>query len=272
MLESKNVLKVFAFSSGNEGGNPAGVVIDANGLTEFEMQTIARTAGYPETAFVSKSNIADYRFDFFTPSKRIADCGHATVAAFSILKTQFPELTNTSKEIINGVRNIQIKNERVYMEQPIPQLNSVNDGDSLMSQLFKKSEGFVSARIARHDVGFLLIELSSEISLRDIVPNFENIKTYSEKNDLVGVYVFVKKQSEDVIATTRMFAPAYGIDEESATGMAAGLLSMHFYNSEKRERFIIEQGRYMLPSSTSLIYCEVEPDKNRILVGGYARL
>jgi predicted PhzF superfamily epimerase YddE/YHI9 len=68
-----------------------------------------------------------------------------------------------------------------------------------------------------------------------------------------------------------MFAPAYGIDEEAATGMAAGLLTALFYRQNGSEKYVIEQGRYMSPISPSEIFCQVYAAKSQIMVGGRAR-
>lgn len=265
------VLKVFAFNSPEGGGNPAGVVLNADGLSADQMQTIAADAGFSETAFVSKSNIAGYRFDFFTPTRRIADCGHATVAAFAIMKQLDPGLQETSKEIDAGIRKIHFEDDRVYMEQPVPVTAPMAESATEFSSLFGSLEGHVAAWIIRHDVGFAVFELNSEAALAAIKPSFAAIKTYSEANNLVGAYLFVRTPGRTVDATTRMFAPAYGIDEESATGMAAGLLSALLSGSQIRGDFVLEQGRHMKPPSPSLIYCKVRRDERQILVGGRGR-
>ena len=67
-MNKQNLIKVQilnAFVDNNKGGNPAGVVFDADDLSIKEKQEIAAKIGYSETAFVSKSNIADYKLDFF---------------------------------------------------------------------------------------------------------------------------------------------------------------------------------------------------------------
>lgn len=70
-----------AFSNIPNKGNPAGVVFDADQLTEEEMQTIAKKIGFNETAFVMKSEEADLRLRYFTPGHEMNLCGHGTVAA-----------------------------------------------------------------------------------------------------------------------------------------------------------------------------------------------
>ena len=75
------VLRYAAFTDHGEGGNPAGVVLDADGLTPTQMLDIARTIGYSETAFVSSGGSAGaLGLRFFSPLAEVAFCGHATVA------------------------------------------------------------------------------------------------------------------------------------------------------------------------------------------------
>ncbi|MFS0884827.1 PhzF family phenazine biosynthesis protein [Aeromicrobium sp. 179-A 4D2 NHS] len=78
------VLRYAAFTTDQGGGNPAGVVLDADGLTDDEMLAIAREVGYSETAFLSEAATADdattAQVRYFSPVAEVAFCGHATVA------------------------------------------------------------------------------------------------------------------------------------------------------------------------------------------------
>ena len=109
---------VNGFVTGGIGGNPAGVVLDADELGETEMLGIAAKIGLSETAFVSSSDTEGFKLDFFTPNRRIAHCGHATIAAFSYL-AELGRIAEgeTSKETVDGPRKISIKNGAAYMEQ-----------------------------------------------------------------------------------------------------------------------------------------------------------
>jgi PhzF family phenazine biosynthesis protein len=66
-LRHVEVLIVNAFVRDGTGGNPAGVVLDADDLGAEDRQAVARQVGLPETAFVSHSAVADVRLEFFTP-------------------------------------------------------------------------------------------------------------------------------------------------------------------------------------------------------------
>ncbi len=265
-----NLVMAFTATPDTDGGNPAGVVLNADHLSEEQMQAIARETGYSETAFVSKSAIAGFKLDFFTPVRRIPDCGHATVATFSLLNRLYPELTETSKEILGGQRReILIRDGKVFMEQPMAKVETV----PFDSSLFKNQVPIQSSVIARHDNGFLLLEVNSEMSLKDLVPDQEKIKAYSEQNEIVGIYVFTPSTSwNDSDYSTRMFAPAYGILEESATGMAAGLLTGYLFQRSGKKDFEFDQGRWMTSPSLSVLSSQVLSEKNRVLVGGYASL
>ena len=75
------VLRYAAFTDNGAGGNPAGVVLDADSLTPAQMLSIARQIGYSETAFVSSGSSTDsLGLRFFSPLAEVAFCGHATVA------------------------------------------------------------------------------------------------------------------------------------------------------------------------------------------------
>lgn len=85
------VYHVDAFTTEKFCGNTAGVVPDADNLSEVEMQSIAKELNLPETAFLLPSNNEDidYKVKYFTPTEEINFCGHATVGLTWLLATEF---------------------------------------------------------------------------------------------------------------------------------------------------------------------------------------
>lgn len=76
------VLRYAAFTDHGQGGNPAGVVLDAAGLSQAQMLTIAADVGYSETAFLTPADAPGaYQVRYFSPLAEVAFCGHATVAS-----------------------------------------------------------------------------------------------------------------------------------------------------------------------------------------------
>ncbi len=84
MEQTPEVLRYAAFSTSPDGGNPAGVVLDAAGLDEARMQAIAADVGYAESVFVTGAAIGGnprrHRVRYFSPIAEVPFCGHATIA------------------------------------------------------------------------------------------------------------------------------------------------------------------------------------------------
>jgi len=81
-----NVYRVYqidAFTKNRFEGNPAGVVANADGLTDSQMQAIARELNNSETAFILSPTTSDHEvwIRFFTPTIEVPTCGHATISA-----------------------------------------------------------------------------------------------------------------------------------------------------------------------------------------------
>lgn len=85
MADSPDVLRYSAFAATPEGGNPAGVVLDASGLSDERMQEIAAEVGYSETAFLvgstDRGGVPALGIRYWSPAAEVPFCGHATVAA-----------------------------------------------------------------------------------------------------------------------------------------------------------------------------------------------
>lgn len=76
-----DVLRYAAFTRDPAGGNPAGVLLDATGLRDAEMQRIAADVGYSETAFFIARADGAHDVRYFSPRAEVPFCGHATIAA-----------------------------------------------------------------------------------------------------------------------------------------------------------------------------------------------
>ena len=176
-----------------------------------------------------------------------------------------------SKQTIDGPRRIHVRDGAVFMEQQAPRYltqqdwaaTGVTEADILSAVGLREDR--LDHRVAPQvvDTGnrFLLIGVASEADLAGITVDQRAVARISDALDLIGFYVFFVTGKGGVAhATTRMFAPRYGISEESATGMAAGPLAclLHDVLGERRTHFIIEQGRFMPCPSVSRILVDLE--------------
>jgi PhzF family phenazine biosynthesis protein len=277
-----------AFVDAGKGGNPAGVILDADGLDAATKQRIAARIGVSETAFVSQSEIADFKLEFFTPTRQIAHCGHATIATFVFLAQQGRlKSPHTSKETIDGRRDIFIVDDMAFMEQTAPKytaLHTNQHGDGLQkvldSLLLKASDlpANIEPMVVNTGNNFLIVPIREQITLRNLKPDFPAIEKISAALNLIGYYAFSTQTFITARqASTRMFAPWYGIQEEAATGMAAGPLAcyLHKYLGMKQPRLVIEQGFMMNPPSPSEIIIDLKIQENEIeslLAGGRAQV
>ena len=260
---------VNAFVDDNSGGNPAGVVLDADALTSEQKLAVAKAVGLSETAFVSRSTTADFKLDFFTPQRQIAHCGHATIATFSLLSQRGAITTrDTSKETIDGNRDIEVIGDFAYMGQTAPQYEEVKEFTKVYEAVGVDQRNVIAPpEIVNTGNGFMILGVDSIETLADLKPNLADIESISEQYDLIGFYVFTRETNQDSRdASTRMFAPRYGIEEESATGMAAGPLAcfLHDRLQLNKATFLIEQGYAMTLPSPSCIEVVLNRDENGI--------
>lgn len=280
---------VNGFVAGGAGGNPAGVVLDADRFTEQQMLEISKKIGLSETAFVSASDTAGFKLDFFTPNRRIAHCGHATIAAFSYLaQTGRVGEGETSKMTVDGPRKIIIRGEQAFMEQTAPSYRSADNWgqfgvtlkDVLDSVGLSSGQliGGLEPMLINTGNSFIVIPVKDEATLAAVEPDQDVINQISEKLDLIGYYLFAMSPNEaEAVATTRMFGPRYAIIEEAATGMAAGPLGCYLYDvmDHGDSHLIIAQGHFMKPASPSLITVDLVIGENgkisSLTAGGFGK-
>lgn len=100
-----NIQRIAAFSSGNSGGNPAGVAIVDELLSCADMQRIAYEVGFSETVFASMSDM-QWRVRYFSPEAEVPFCGHATIALGAAL----------AKRHGDGVFSLQLNQGAITVE------------------------------------------------------------------------------------------------------------------------------------------------------------
>jgi PhzF family phenazine biosynthesis protein len=277
------VHRVSAFIDGPTGGNPAGVVVDANALTAAQKLDVARQVGLSETAFVSKSDSATIKLEFFTPTRQIAHCGHATIATFALLR-QLGVVGEgrLSKETIDGNRDILVDGDMVYMEQRAPRYAQIpaSGVERVVASLGVTKDKLlrgVDPHVVDTGNAFLIVPFPDAASVEALRPHPGLVEALSVELDLIGIYAFsMTANMQGRHAGARMFAPRYGIDEEAGTGMAAGPLAcfLHDHLGFEDREIRIEQGWLMRPPSPSVITVALEFDDGRIsrlMAGGAAR-
>lgn len=280
-------LIVAAFPDAGVGGHPAGVVVDANGLSTAQKQAVARRMGLPATGFVSASTIASLKLDYFTPTRQIAHCGCATVATFYLLRRLgLIADGRLSEETADGTRRVLVDGEMVFMERSAPDYRPIEVGSELGDKVLaalalspdQLAGGPGPSVIGTGGDSFLVVPLADERSVARLRPDLDRVEDVCAELDVIGFYPFCSKaRGVGRHAAACMFAPRSRLPEETATATAAGALArfLHDQRGIDDRRILIEQGRLMQPPSPSLITVDLEIANGSIsglLVGGTARL
>ena len=274
-----NIKLVKAFTRDRYYGNPAGIVLDSDTLSEKDMQKISANLGFSESAFVMRSEKADYKVRFFSPTQEVDICGHATVAAFYCLiesgriRFEDGDEKTLNMETRTGVfKVICHKDGFIEMVQDKAQYTDVAvDKRDIAKMLNIKETDIMDFPLQIVSVGTpkLIIPITSLKTLFKIQPNLEAIKEYCEKSGAKGFYPFTSETIDmDSDFYARQFNPLFGIDEDPITGIAAGALGAYIVHNKisKKQKFVVAQGYVM--KKMGKVYVDVSDDE--VSIGGYA--
>lgn len=236
MTRQIRVFQVDAFTSAPFTGNPAGVVLDAEQLSEAEMQAIARELNNGDTAFVLPASAPDHDITvrFFTPRKEAPFVGHATLAAHAVLSriASRPLRRQAGKTGIVEVRTLD-EARGWSIRQPPPPLTRSPGADEigevlqLLGLRADQLDPACAPRIAGTASTRLLLALRDGAALDGIQPKLSELAALSPRIGAQGYFVFTRAARVDGCATeSRMFCPALGIDEDPVSGNAHAMLAM----------------------------------------------
>ncbi len=236
-----NVCQIDAFTDEPFRGNPAGVVF-SDELSKEEMQYIAREFNVSETAFISKSDEADFNLQWFTPKVEVKLCGHATIASIHYL-LQHGVIQNNSTvtfKTLSGILKGSTKDGLHSLSLPIPELKNFEGNKEEIIKALNCSKVSIPEKFPfiLDDGGYLYIYISSLNDLMNIKPDFKKLSELSASGKGYDAFTLFTTETIDKKnhAHLRFFAPFYGIDEDPVTGSANGPLLLVL-----RELGLIEQ-------------------------------
>ena len=283
-MKKYKVYQVDSFTRNKFHGNPAGVVSNAEGLTEEQMQQIARELNNSETAFIFSSASSEYDLEvrFFTPVTEVPLCGHATIAAHYVRAVEGKKVSGrVMQKTKAGLLPVDIVEEdgdySVIMTQGTPEVSRPFDlgtvekiADALGIKVNDiRDDCPVAIASAGHSK--IMIGIKSNDQLHNLRPNLEKLSAISATVGCNGYYVFTLNVGEDVLVHGRMFAPAIGIPEDPVTGNANGPLGIYLVHygicreleSENELSFSILQGEALRRDGGMRVHVKIE---NRIPV------
>lgn len=226
------VYHVDAFTSVPFRGNSAGVVLHADGLSEAQMQLIARELRHSETAFLLTSNDSDVHIRYFTPTVEVPICGHATVAAHYV-RAKVLGLSNTTvwQTSLAGRHRVDVEaignDYRISLEQGTPGFEPPLQGAvraAIIHALHLSEDDMLPGlpiQVATTGHSKVMIPLKPEVDLDALSPDLQALATISQQIGCNGFFPFQIRKGENA-TDGRMFSPAIGIVEDPVTGNANG--------------------------------------------------
>ena len=238
-MQTYRMQHVDAFTSSPFAGNAAGVVLEADGLSDKEMQSIAREKNLSETAFVLRPTIneADIQIRWFTPGAEVPLCGHATIAAFHALAEEGlaglkPEGQHYFRlQTKSGVLNVRVEKNflgtSVEFELPTPKFRPKKVTASVLKSIGLKAGDLAKGLPIVAD-SYLYVPVRRLSVIKNLKPQFRELDKNLRQMKLIAVCVLcletVEKESS---VHSRFFAPVVGIDEDPVTGSANGPLGAY---------------------------------------------
>ncbi|MFC5970681.1 PhzF family phenazine biosynthesis protein [Halomarina salina] len=257
-MDTRRALLVDAFTEDPLTGNVAGLVPDAEGLDEAQMQAVARELDASETAFLTESDEADRGIRYFTPETEVSLCGHATIASHAFLHEDGRVDVGTHSLATNaGVIDVEVEaDETVWMTQAPPETHEVDVSHEEVAaaigvdlEALTDLESDLPLGWASTGLAFLCVPVTYLDALGEADPDMAAVESLCETVDATGVYAFTF-DTIDPHATlhARMFAPGAGVPEDPVTGTASGAVTAYLREHEALDDFAdlaFEQGHFV---------------------------
>ena len=281
-METRRALLVDAFAAEPLAGNAAGVVPDAEGLSEDQMAAIAAELGASETAFLTDGGeAADDRLRYFSPTTEVDLCGHATIAMYGALFAE-SEVGGGERTLRTNVGDLAVAVDddgTVWMRQESPSVEVVDvDLDRVAGALgvdpaaLRDVGADLPVAVASTGLPFLVVPVNFLERLGEADPDDEAVERLSARFDVAGVYAFTF-DALDAGSTLhgRAFVPSLGIPEDPVTGTASGAVGGYLrhvdaFDGDEPDELRFEQGHFVDRPGSVRVRVETEG----VRVGGPA--
>lgn len=247
---------VDAFANGPFTGNPAAVCLMPRAGEAPWMQRVAAELNLAETAFVVRRPDQDFDLRWFAPAAEVDLCGHATLASAHVLwetgtlDHHAPARFHTRSGVLTAVKS----GDWIELDFPVTPAEAVPPPPGLIEALG------VSPRFVGRSRFDYLVEVEDERAVVAITPDLGTLRTVATR----GVMVTARGADPQYDFVSRFFAPAFGIDEDPATGSAHCCLAPFWQARLGKTTFLARQ----LSSRGATI--KVRLDGDRVKLAGQA--
>jgi trans-2,3-dihydro-3-hydroxyanthranilate isomerase len=294
MARSYRYLHYDVFTDRLFGGNQLAVFLDGRGLATETMQAIAKEMNFSETTFVlpPEQPGSDVRMRIFTPGEELPAAGHPTIGStFALARSGVidPGRDRFVFGLAIGPTPVALswKGDDLsfaWMTQKNPTFGEPLDRTTAAAALSLPAadiEDRYPVQVVSCGVPFVYVPLASRSAADRASVNEAafNALLKSSGTSSHGIFLFSAEPGDDgATAYSRMFAPALGIGEDPATGIASGplgcyLVKHEMVSPEKAGAMLSLQGAKMRrPSHVHISIGMQNGDINNVRVGGEAVL
>ena len=263
------ILNVFA-REGRLTGNPLAVIENANGLSDDDMQALARQFNLSETTFVLPSSRATARVRIFTPSYEMPFAGHPTLGTAHVVRDLDKCGDELKLEMKAGVIPVSAKGDRWTLEANTPRGRAVPHSRPELAEMLGLAEDDIGEWPLWISAGReqLMVPLKSPDAVRRTRPKADVFNRLKSEDGASMAYVFF---DDGKAVEARFFFPSgVAILEDPATGSACANLGGWFSVIKPREpvQRTVSQGEAVKRPSTLYLNVEWETSNPRVFVGG----
>lgn len=275
-------VQVDVFTSVPFGGNQLAVFPEAEGLSDAEMQAIAREMNFSESTFVfaPKDQEHDARVRIFTPQQELPMAGHPTVGTAFVLSAERSK-TRLVFELGVGPTEVTATVENEYhgsatMQQRVPEFRPAETTRDRAAALVSLSASAIHPSLpilnGGAGVDYLYVPVGTRADVAAARANPAAMDDYFGEAFHRAVYLFSVEPDASSDVRGRMFFLVNGAAlEDPATGSAAGPLGSYLVNQGAIPpgRICLQQGYEMGRPSDIAIDVEVAPGAiTSVKVGG----
>jgi len=292
MARWREFRQVDVFTTTAYAGNPLVVILDADGLDAGQMQDIAAEMNLSETSFVLPPTAqgAGYAMRIFTPTHELPFAGHPSVGTAFVLHEEgrfgtHAKAFTVRQQVSIGVLPIEIDpavipSPRVMMTQGEPKRGAdCSDVPRLASAMGLRLEDIAATglpvQVSSTGLQQMMVPVSSLEAVRTMRPDMRALSELERAMGVTGFEVFTLDTKTDADVHVRFFVPGSGIDEDPATGSAAGALGAYLVRhravdtGRETVKLVVEQGEELQrPGRVEVEVGHANGEPKTVRVGG----
>ena len=285
-MKTYRIAYVDAFTREPLKGNPCAVLPEASGLTDEEMQAIARETNLSETSFVFPSTEADFRVRYFTPREEIPFAGHPTIATSyflaqeGLIPLQEPS-TIIQLEFKVGVLPVELfvqegRVHRIVMTQKKPTFGPTFSREEV-SRCFNLTPSDLRTeclpQVVSTGLPFLIVPVEDLSILEKVQMNRDALSRLCQKAEVSDAFMFCLGGFEPESDTHARLLDPFGASEDPFTGSASGAMGAYIFRYGLKNKRILraEQGHFVKRPGYATIELVGPPNDIEVVkVGGEA--